>query len=109
MAAGGVPSSSSGATSSGGEEPLHLLVIILDASDSFTRSCSLEDPTQQVGVYNHREEKWIFLSTFVIVATAVSLSVSGCRDDLFELLSADEPREQCGRMLMSSSWKVCVC
>lgn len=50
MAAGGIPSSSSGAPSSSGvgEEPLHLLVVILDASDSFTHSCSLHDPAQQV-------------------------------------------------------------
>ena len=49
-----------------------------------------------------------FRSSTFVVATAVRLSVPGRRDDLFELLSADEPREQCGRVLMSPSRKVCI-
>ena len=49
MAAEASSSSSSSTPSAvGGEEPLHLLVVIVDASDSFTHSCSLQDPAQRV-------------------------------------------------------------
>ena len=46
MAAAGT--SSSGASTADGEEALHLLVVVVDASDAYTHSCSAEDPTQQV-------------------------------------------------------------
>ena len=48
MAAGRSSSGASTSAANGEEEPLHLLVVTVDASDVYTHSCSLGDPAKQV-------------------------------------------------------------